>query len=433
MAANASWPTRVADRVVVTPAQVAGRLAGPELAPLVDELVRRFESGADPVSVTLPALSDAGNRRLADLLGLDRHLRAGRRLRVDRLASAVGAADVPALRHALVELRGPLDDRRSRRAAAAAARDELWDDVEAMARGVELFRGRPAHVDRWMDRVRQLGVPEADVEAHRRRLASVLDCLGRLPAPEPVTLAGLAADVTGSAHGLDPGRRVARLVLDALALVHDLPPPRDAEEVRSQWEQAGVVPDPLSSNVLVLGLRPVGDDPLAVHLRASADVAEPVVLTLRQLQRARLSTDVEVAYVVENPSILAEVAGRWSGPPLVCSSGRPSIAVVVLVRQLSAAGAVVHQHADFDPAGIAITRWLHERAGTVPWRMTAGDYAAALAGRATGTFAGSVGPTPWDPELAAAMEATGRAVHEESIREELLDSMGRRPSASHPP
>lgn len=402
---------------------MAGRLAGPELAPLVDELVRRFETGADPVSVTVPVLSDAGNRRLADLLGLDRHLTAGRRLRVDRLAAAAGAADVAGLREALAELRGPLDDRRSRRAASVAAKEALWRDVATRAGMLGLFRARPAYADQWIVRLRQLGVPEGDVSAHRRRLTSVLDCLGRLPAEEPVTLAGLAADVTGSAHGLDPGRRVARLVLDALALVHELPPARDAEEVRSLWERAGVVPDPLSSNVLVLGLRPLGDDPLAVHLRACSDAAEPVVLTLRQLHRSPLSTDVEVAYVVENPSILAEVAGRWSGPPIICSSGRPSNAVVVLVRQLKEDGAVVHQHADFDPAGIAITRWLHDRAGTVPWRMTADDYTAALTGRPAGAFAGRVGPTPWDPGLAAAMEAAGRAVHEESIRDELLGSM----------
>lgn len=411
---------------------VAERLASPELAPLVDELVRRFESGAVPISVTVPELSAAGRRRLADLLGLDRHLPPGRRLRVDRLGAAVGAADVSALRAALVELRGPLDDRRSRRAASAAAREALWRDIEAWARSLRLFRDDPTHVDQWMGRLRQLGVPEGDVDGHRRRLATVLDCLGHLPAAEPVTLAGLAADVTGSAHGLDPGRRVARLVLDALAIVHDVPPPRDADQVRSLWERVGVVPDPLSSNVLVLGLRPLGDDPLAVHLRACADAAEPVVLTLRQLQRSPLTTDLEVAYVVENPSILAEVAGRWSGSPLICSSGRPSIAVVTLIGQLRGAGAVVRQHADFDPAGIAITRWLRERAGTVPWRMTATDYSTALADRPTGASAGRVGPTPWDPELAHAMEAAGRAVHEESIRQELLDDMCRRPSGPYP-
>ena len=401
----------------------AARLAGPELAPLVDELVRRFESGAEPSSITVPVLPVAGQRRLADLLGLDRHVPAGRRLQVDRLAGALGLTDASDLRAALVELRGPLDDRRSRRVQAAAARESLWQDVSEELGRLALFQ-EPGQVERWIERIRQLGVPGRDVDAHRRRLAAVVACLGRLPAAEPVTLAGLAADVTGSAHGLDPGRRVSRLVLDALATVQRLPPPADAEDVRSLWERVGVVPDPLSSTVLVLGLRPTGDDALAVYLRACAAVAEPVVLTLRQVQGSASSTDQDEVYVVENPSLLAEVAGRWSGPPLVCSSGRPSIAVVTLVRQLRASGAVVHQHADFDPAGIAITRWLSERAGTVPWRMTAHDYAAALDGRPTSAFAGAVGPTPWDPELGPRMQAAGRAVHEESIRQELLGAMG---------
>jgi len=390
---------------------------------VVDELVRRFERDAAPVSVTVPELSAEGHRRLADLLGLDRHVAAGWRLAIERLATALGVEGARGLLDVLIELRGPLEDRRARRAAITAARDALWEVVETRARDLAIFRGDPSTAQHWVARLRQAGVPEGDVDAHRRRLTITLDCLDRLPAAEPVTLAGLAADVTGSAHGLDPGRRVARFVLDALAIGDDLPPAADAEEVRSRWQRAGVVPDPLSSNVLVLGLRPDGEDPLAAHLRACADLAEPVVLTLRQLQGTALSVAVDLAYVVENPSLLAEVAGRWAGPPLLCSSGRPSIAVVTLVRTLVLSGAEVRQHADFDPAGIAITRWLTERAGTEPWGMTAADYQTAVSDRPTEAFTGAVGPTPWDPELAAVMEAAGRAVHEESIRHELLAAM----------
>lgn len=49
---------------------------------------------------------------------------------------------------------------------------------------------------------------------------------------------------------------------------------------------------------------------------------------------------------------------------------------MTLLRQLAASGGPIYQHADFDPPGLAVTAWLHERAGTQPWRMTAADYLA---------------------------------------------------------
>jgi uncharacterized protein (TIGR02679 family) len=138
-----------------------------------------------------------------------------------------------------------------------------------------------------------------------------------------------------------------------------------------------------------------------------------------------------VVYVVENPALLAEAAARgWTGPPLVCSSGRPTVAVVTLLRQLGGAGAALAQHADFDWAGVAITTWLAERAGTTPWCMSADAYlAAAAGGRAHLPLSGRAVPTPWDPRLAGAMERAGVAVHEEELRADLLERM----SARSPP
>src|SRR5207302_4649919 len=170
-------------------------------------------------------------------------------------------------------------------------------------------------------------------------------------------------------HGLDRGRSAAALALDAVALALGRDRPSDAEATRALWESVGVVPDPLSSTVLALGLRPAAADadPLAAWLAAAAIAGEAAVLTLAQLRRwpvGALPPD-RVAYVVENPSLLTEaVARRWSGPPIVCSSGRPTLATVTLLRQLGAAGATLAQHADFDGAGLGITGWLADRAGT---------------------------------------------------------------------
>jgi uncharacterized protein (TIGR02679 family) len=127
-------------------------------------------------------------------------------------------------------------------------------------------------------------------------------------------------------------------------------------------------------------------------------------------------------FVVENPSLVIEAATRcWAGPPLVCSSGRPSVATVTLLRQLLAAGARALQHADFDPAGLSITQWLARQAGTTPWRMNASDYAAWVGGGPT--FDTAVPPTPWDPALSELLAVHRRPVYEEQLRDSLLAAM----------
>ena len=194
--------------------------------------------------------------------------------------------------------------------------------------------------------------------------------------------------------------------------------------MRSLWESVGVVPDPLSSTVLVLGLSGEEGTPIGASLRAHAAAGEPVVLTFASLRRwpqPPLPPDAS-AYVVENPSLIAAAAALgWTAPPLICSSGRPTMAVVTLIRQLAADGAMVRQHADFDPAGLGITQWLTERAGTTPWRMTCGDYERAVdRGSGHAALNGPVPATPWDPDLHAAMSARGAVIDEESLRTSLL-------------
>jgi hypothetical protein len=99
------------------------------------------------------------------------------------------------------------------------------------------------------------------------------------------------------------------------------------------------------------------------------------------------------------------------------------VAVVTLLRQLGAAGATLHQHADFDASGLAITAWLAERAGTTPWRMTEADYRAGATDRDAAATLGTLPPTPWDLGLSAAMAAAGTPRYEEECRTDLLGSM----------
>jgi uncharacterized protein (TIGR02679 family) len=405
----------------------ARRLNRPELAPVVDELVRRFSEGAAPVRLTLRDLSPRTRSTIADLLGLDRLPGPEFRLGVDRLRGALGVSSDDELQAIIVQLRGPLTDRRAERAARETARDGLWSWLTEEAARVDL-RGLGANVASlrpWVDAQRAAGI-RGGIDAHRRRLESALVVLRALPG-NGISLPSFASDYTGDPHRLDQGRAVASLVLDALATVLGWERPTGAEAVRTLWEAVGVVPDPLSSAVIALGLPGGGRTPLDCWLAAAADAGEPVVLSLANLRRwplRPLPSDARL-YVVENPSLLSEAAARWwDGPPLVCSSGRPSVATTTLLRQLTRDGATALQHADFDPAGLAITQWLAQQAGTVPWRMTAVEYLAALrTSPDRTTIEGMITTTPWDPSLHAALLRERRPVYEEQIRALLLSNM----------
>lgn len=408
----------------VTDGRTLARLRSPDLVPLVDELVRRFGEGAVPVTVTLRDAPASTLGALADLLGADRLPATGSRIRVDRLAAALHLDSVDDLRAAVEEVRGPIPDRRAGREAERAARESLWSWLAGEAAALPLG-GNPANLGRWVDRQRVGGI-RGGLEAHRRLLEKAVSVLRALPS-DGIPLPALANDHAHDPHALDPGHRLSAVVLDGLAAALGQPAPADAEAARAIWETFGVVPDPHSSTVLVFGLPGGEDTPLRRWLAAAALVKEPVVLSLSNLRRWPLPARPAGShlFVVENPSLVTEAARVGLGSPLVCSSGRPTIATVTLLRQLGAHGATLHQHADFDPAGLSITAWLAERAGTVPWRMTSADYLAATpATAAQPPFTTSVPSTPWDPTLQAHVERLRVAVYEEELREDLLRAMG---------
>jgi uncharacterized protein (TIGR02679 family) len=405
----------------VEPTDGLVRLGRAGLEPVLAELARRFGDGAAPVAITLRDLAPGQRQAVADLLGLDRLPPPTFRLVVRKLFGVLGIEHTDELRVMVEHLRGPIVDRRAESTARRSQVRALWDRFEAEAVGIT--PPGPAPLDPWITAVRSAGI-RGGISEHQRRLSGALAVLRNLPVADGITLASLAADVLHDAHALDRGRSVTLLVLDAVAVTLGRERAADAESARLLWEEVGVVPDLLSSTVLTLGLRPGGDDPLAISLRAMTDAGEPVVLTLAQLRRWPVDPlpSGAAAFVFENPALIAEAAaGGWEGPPLVCSSGRPTVAVVTLLRQLGAAGSTIFQHADFDPAGLGITAWLADRARTRPWRMSAADYRAACATRpAAGRVSTPVPSTPWDSSLRAAMESDGSVIHEEQLRATLL-------------
>jgi len=379
-------------------AQVAAR--DPRLLSLWRAVHDRLSSGQSVTRVKVGAWTETEREAIADLLGLDRLPVSGASLTVAALERALGAG----LRSVVETAVGPVGDRRSSRAAALADRAALWSWLGEHP----LVAAEPALQD-WVDQLHRAGLVAGSVPQTRSLLEQALAVLAALPAD------GVGLPV------------LADKVLQALACLTGVALDHGSDGRRRLWQQAGVETDALSSTVLVAGLRLRGPGPVPLALGAWVDAGEAAALTLSQLRALTAPSPVGgVVHVVENPSVMAAALARFDldCPPLVCVSGWPSAAGVLLLRLLRVAGAGLRYHGDLDGDGLRIAAHLVARVGAQPWRMTAADYLAALERRPGGPPAGRVSDVPWDSALGPAMRAGGIAVTEESVLDELLDDIG---------
>jgi uncharacterized protein (TIGR02679 family) len=189
--------------------------------------------------------------------------------------------------------------------------------------------------------------------------------------------ARLATEAAGDPHALDDGTPAAALLLAAFAHRDGMPVPAGASARRALLAHHGVLCDPHSSTVLVIGLRTTGTGP-AAKLLAAADGAH-AVLTLAQLAASELKAVRGVVRTCEGPVVVRaaeERLGTRLNAPLVCTDGQPSAACDILLRQLG--GAVAHS-GDFEWGGLRIASLMRRRHGAVPWRHSVADYDAAVA------------------------------------------------------
>ena len=252
---------------------------------------------------------------------------------------------------------------------------------------------------------------------------------GRPDRSEPASLAAspfvsrteLAAMLFGSAHALDPGTRLAAFISRALrySLGADL-------AGRELWEAAGIQADRVSAPVLVWAVPATGRSVLAELLRAAAEGGLPLHVSLLALRRDPVIVPQGTqVLVVENPRLVEAASERNLECCVVATNGNPATAVTTLLGQMRTCGASLWYHGDFDAAGIAICRRMHD-SGCQPWMMTAGDYEDAVrraehnAVRLDGD-AGDCGPTSWDPQLETAFDDRRLIIHEEFVLDGVLN------------
>lgn len=336
----------------------------------------------------------------------------------------------------LGRLHGPLRDRPAERADEQARREQvLKSALSSRLAGQGWFAA-------WLDRIAADGTLTRLV---RRGDAPLLDAAVRVlerltgdgdrsahspnRVPGVLPLPVLAEWATGDTKALVPGTPLEQLVLRALArrTGDSAVVPRDRTGRRALWESAGAIADDLASQVLVLNIGARGDTVVCDWLRDAAGFGIPFRLTLHQLATDSVVPAARTIFVCENPAVLRAAAGELqdTAAALVCTEGVPSAACHKLLGDAVRAGARLHWRADFDWAGLRITAGAVARHGAHPWRMTAADYMAALGEGESTPLAGPPTTSPWDPQLALAMEASGSTVMEERLLPALLSDLTR--------
>ena len=419
---------------VADPARLRRTLGDPALARLVARLARRLELDHPlEAALTLEAATEAERLALGRLLGRPVRL-TGRSLQVApvALASALSRAGIaPDLRTAVELLTGPVTSRSEILAAEHAERDAAWSVITGSRHAGTTW------YDRWAQSLQADGTLTRLARAGTTHLIrQAVDVLSRLPAaalPLPV----LAEQATGNTKALS-GTPLARLVLRALAwrAGAGVPALSRREAQRAVWESAGVIPDDLASQVLVLGLTASPSGPLGRWLSEAAASSTPLRVTLHQLVSMPAEPTARELFVCENPSVLraavvgglpapgGKLAGQSGGFALVCTEGVPSAACHRLLGACVRAGAVIHWRGDFDWTGVRTVASAAARYGALPWRMGLAAYEEALAAGGTEPLRGPAAESPWEPALAVRMAQTGRAVMEERLIPALLRDLG---------
>jgi len=410
-------------------------LKSPDLMPLWTEAhARLLRNGrAATGRLTLTSLTMEGRAAVGQLLGYAVRSKVTIDLaKLDqRLWSSAAGAGLIEVVEAIV---GAVPDRRTEASDDAARRALLRDHAEA-AVAVAGLADYPWTAE-WLDRLWRAGLPA------RQSAEDVRELVGQAATTLGLTVGAhgrlwsrgeLAQRVTGTAHGLDDDTPLARIVLRgiSLAIAGDAEPPASAAGRRALWEAAGVASDTVATTVLAYGLRPLGDDWRADHLRIRALNFAESHLTLREVRRLiPLHLVPQTVFVCENPRVLEAAADAQASAALVCTLGNPTTVTLALLDAIMASSDVrLAYHGDFDWPGVAMADRMIRRYAAVPWRFGAADYHNAVTvaterGTPLQPLTGAAIATGWDPALGAGMARTGVAVHEEEVIETLLGDLG---------
>jgi uncharacterized protein (TIGR02679 family) len=404
------------------------RYRGPEYRRLFAAARKSLERTGGQLTgrISVAAPDDAERRAIIGITGV--HRPAGTKRMTVPLAeidAALSRATGLGLAGVLAVLGEPLRNRPAAAASLAAARAALTEAAE----GSPLNESRPWY-RAWLAGLTRDGTitrlaSSGDTTALGEAVRVLEHLAARAADAPPVALPALAARITGDTKALNHGTTLATLIMRALALREGVARPVSAAQRRELWELSNVIVDDLASRVLVLNLAAQGDG-LAEWLTGAARYGTPFQVTLHQLDVHPIRLPPARMFACENPAVLRRACAELGPacPPLICAEGQPSTAFHKLARIAVAVGGELAYHGDFDWPGVAITARVIDRHGARPWRMTAADYLSGVKASDTPVaLNGNPVPTPWEPGLRETMRATGRAIYEETVADQLLSDL----------
>ena len=247
--------------------------------------------------------------------------------------------------------------------------EELISNKEMKQRRSELRREESKRLDAEVDRV--------------------FGRLNELPEGGHIRLAVLAMDVFGDPHALDAGtvfgdRLVERLYEREFEDGIRAERKRTAKDRLEVLLRAGIRPDDISSFVTLYGIvlwDEAGEHPA---YRVHVDRGDIFLVSLSNLSDiVRVVPRKKQVYVIENQMVFSELCERCPGASLVCTSGQPSVAALLVLDLLCREECEIYYSGDTDPEGLQIADRLVRRSnGRIrPWHMGVEDYEASLSSK----------------------------------------------------
>ncbi len=318
------------------------------------------------------------------------------------------ACTLPDVLHAFLPEQ-PLITRKEQRAAHALHQTDFRDALQSIVTQVDegtrayIWLTQGQHGIEWLY-ARNKNISKDEQAQQLRMVQYVAHALNSLPSPEkPERLALFAQRISGDPHALDTNTSAGRLFLLALSDLantsktgnqdedeHEeivLLPSQDRIQELRLYAGVGLRVDTISSYVAVFHLFEAIDHKGQVDALSHAGRNRVLLLPLRQIvEWQSIMPAKHSIYACENPQVFEEIVeqhrNKGTLPTVICTSGWPSVAALLLLDLLLAQSTdnMLYYSGDFDIKGLQIAAYLLAR---YPerchlWRFDSNAYAVAL-------------------------------------------------------
>ncbi len=198
--------------------------------------------------------------------------------------------------------------------------------------------------------------------------------------PTPyIRLAVLSAQLTGNPHYFDRAGTAGAVFIQALCCWLNREPPQNAQEMTALYFEGGIQTDDVSSTVIAFGLHLEKECGRHPAFEGFIKEKEPCVISLANLAGIRRAYgDCRYVFVVENEMVFGHMVDQLkdTSAALVCVSGQPRVAALVLLDLLAAEGVTLFYAGDLDPEGMGIADriWRRYPERVRLWHMEQKDY-----------------------------------------------------------